>query len=137
MNLTSRWIEALDDAHIRQVHALMKAEWWSADRSLKDVEQIIAGSDLILAHLDEGGSVVAFMRVLSDWAFKAMLFDVIVRSDYRDGGLGRKLIEYALDHPKLIGVKSIELYCPDHISGFYKNLGFTVSESKLHQFVRA
>jgi len=132
MSHAGKWIETLDDAQVRDVHALMRGEWWCADRSLVEVEQVIAGSDLVLAYLDSDGAVAAFLRVLSDGIFKAMLFDVIVRPDHRDSGLGRMLVERAVEHKKLALVKSLELYCPDRISGFYKNLGFTVSDSRLH-----
>lgn len=134
MTAKDKWIETIDNAQMQQVHALMQGEWWCADRSLNEVRQVVAGSDMVLAFLDNDGSVAAFLRVLTDGIFKAMLYDVIVRADHRNAGLGRKLLERAIDHQKLKPVKSIELYCPDRISGFYVNLGFNVSDSKLHSF---
>ena len=129
-------VENLDDSQLAEVHALMKNEWWCADRTLEEVASVVAGSDLVLACLDNDGTVTAFLRVLTDRVFKAVLFDVIVRSDHRDSGLGRKLMELTIDHPMLKSVRSIELYCPENISGFYKSLGFDVSDSKLHRLVR-
>ena len=76
--------------------------------------------------------VAAFLRVLTDRTFKAVIVDVIVRPDHRNSGLGRRLIEQTVNHAALSFVKSIELYCPDRISGFYQRLGFQVNESKLH-----
>ena len=86
--------------------------------------------------LDADGRVAAFLRVLTDNIFKAMIYDVIVRSDHRGTGLGRRIIERAMGHSMLASVKSVELYCPDRVSGFYESLGFTVSSSRLHQMVR-
>jgi len=57
---------------------------------------------------------------------------VIVSSNERSSGLGKKLVQAALAHKKLNRVRSFELYCPDQISEFYVKLGFMVSESKLH-----
>lgn len=127
------WIEKLNDSQVEQVHALMIQEWWCATRTLQDVKTVIEGSDLILAALDKNLEVVAFSRVLTDRVFKAVLFDVIIRADYRGTGLGEKLINMLTQHTSLSDVKSLELYCPDQISGFYKKLGFEVSESKLHR----
>lgn len=127
------WTERLSDSQVEQVHALMVQEWWCASRTLQDVKAVIAGSNLILAALNEKLEVVAFSRVLTDGVFKAVLFDVMVRADYRGSGLGEKLIDVLTQHASLSDVKSLELYCPDRISGFYKKLGFEVSKSKLHR----
>ena len=132
-----KWIERFDDSHKIQIHNLMKEEWWCADRTLEQVSKVIAGSDMCLAYLDADDRVAAFLRVLTDSIFKAVIFDVIVRSDHRGTGLGRRIIERAIDHSMLASVKSVELYCPDRVSGFYKTLGFTVSSSKLHQLQKA
>ena len=70
----------------------MKEEWWCADRTLDEVREVVAGSDLTLAYLDKDGSIAAFSRALTDQVFKAVLFDVIVRTDHRDSGLGRELL---------------------------------------------
>ncbi len=126
-------VEQLDEAQLKQVHALMENEWWCADRSLEEVRSVVTGSDLVLACLNDNDEIIAFSRVLTDSIFKAMLFDVIVRQDYRDKGVGKRLVEQLVNHPMLLPVKSIELYCPDQISGFYKSMGFDVSDSKLHR----
>ena len=129
-------IEQLDESQLAEVHLLMKEEWWCSDRRLDEVRAVVAGSNLTLAYLEPDGSISAFVRVLTDGIFKAVLFDVIVRADYRDKGLGRKLVQETVNHPMLVSVRSIELYCPDRISGFYTSMGFDVSDSKLHRLRR-
>lgn len=132
----NNWIEQLDETQLLQVHSLMENEWWCSDRSLEEVRKVVSGSDLILACINHNKEIIAFSRVLSDGIFKAVLFDVIVRPDYRDKGIGKIMVEQLIDHPFLQSVKSIELYCPDRISGFYKSMGFGVSDSKLHHLLR-
>lgn len=129
-------VEQHNESQLMDVHSLMKNEWWCSDRSFEEVCSVVDGSNLTLSYIDNNEAVIAFVRVLTDGIFKAVLFDVIVHPDHRDSGLGRKLIEQTVNHPMLLSVKSIELYCPDRISGFYKNLGFDVSESKLHCYRR-
>ena len=126
------WIEKPTEAQMVDIHKLMLQEWWSSTRTLSEVKSVIEGSDLVLTALDEDQQVVAFTRVLTDGIFKAVLFDVIVRADYRGTGIGATLINKVRQHPTLSDVKSLELYCPDHVSGFYTKLGFKVSDSRLH-----
>jgi len=131
------WIEQFDEAQISQIHALMKQEWWCCNRTIDEVKAVITGSDVTLAALDEEHKVVAFARALTDGVFKAVLFDVIVKGEYRGSNLGKKIIDKLKQHPSLKHVKSLELYCPDRISGFYTKLDFEISESKLHRFTNS
>jgi len=128
------WLEQLNDEHIDEIHALMTQEWWCSDRTIDEVRKVITGSDITLAALDHEQKVAAFARALTDGVFKAIIYDVIVRADCRNTRLGERLIEQLKQHPTLKNVKNLELYCPDHISGFYKKLGFKVSDSKLHRY---
>jgi len=132
-----RWLESFTEEQFVEIHRLMINEWWCHSRSLADVRAVIAGSDLSVAALDEEGRVNAFARVLTDGIFKAVLFDVIVRPDSRDTGLGKRLVDHVLLHPAVAHVAAVELYCPDRISGFYTSMGFDVSESRLHRRVRS
>lgn len=72
-----------------------------------------------------------FARVLSDFTFKAMIFDVIVAGQHRGQGLGQALVGRILNHEKLKRVKSFELYCPDRLVPFYEKLGFVKGTSSL------
>jgi predicted N-acetyltransferase YhbS len=50
---------------------------------------------------------------------------VIVAEAHRNSGLGRRLVQYVLDHPMLAGVRHVELYCKPELIPFYKRWGFT------------
>jgi len=130
----NKWIEEFNEQQVAQIHTLMINERGCSDRSIDEVRSVIAGSNVTLAALDENQRIVAFARALTDGVFKAVLFDVIVKTDLRGTQLGQKLINQIIRHPSLQHVKSLELYCPDRISGFYTKLGFEISESKLHQY---
>ena len=137
MHSEPTWIENLDDEQTAQIHALMKNEWWCSDRTLDDVRQVLANSSLATAAIDEAGCVIGFARVLTDYCFKALVFDVIVHPDSRKHGLGKQLMTHLLNHPQLLRVRSMELYCPERMSGFYQKLGFTLSTSNLHRYERS
>jgi len=134
--MTINWINKFDETQVTQIHSLMKCEWWCSKRSLSEVNKVLDGSDVLLGAINENGMVVGFCRILTDYIFKAVIFDVIVEPSFRDTGLGREIITKVLEYEKLKEVKSFELYCPDRVSGFYKKLGFTEYESKLLGYKR-
>nr|WP_286191776.1 GNAT family N-acetyltransferase [Ochrobactrum sp. AP1BH01-1] len=114
-----------------EFHALYCGEWWTKERSFEDVTNMLAHCDLLLFCLDADGRIAGFARVLSDFTFKAMIFDVIVAERHRGQGLGLALIERILSHEKLKRVKSFELYCPERLVPFYEKLGFVKGTSSL------
>ncbi len=125
-----KWVNDFNRNQIEQIHSMMKNEWWCSNRSLSDVVRVIDGSDFLLGAVNENESVVGFARVLTDFIYKAVIFDVIVLPSLRNTGLGKEIIRNLLDSNKLKDVKSFELYCPERISGFYRKLGFAECESK-------
>jgi ribosomal protein S18 acetylase RimI-like enzyme len=116
--------ENLNASQIRQLHRHYSREWWTKTRTLKQTRKVVDGSSLIFAYLDEKDRLAAFARVLSDFVFKASIFDLIVSEDYRNAGLGKALIEKILNHPRLEEVASFELYCLPEMSSYYQGLGF-------------
>ena len=121
MKLTYR----LSDKHIEELHQLYQREWWTKDRTLQETVDVVAGSQINIGMLNEEGSLVAYARVLTDFVFKALIFDVIVTEDQRGKGLGVKLMEAIKSHEKLALVKSFELYCLPEMFEFYEQHGFS------------
>ena len=125
------WISEFDKNQIDQVHGLMQNEWWCKNRSLSDVHKIMVTSNVIIGVLNEDRKVIGFARVLTDYVYKALLFDVIIEASFRQSGLGKEMIQTLLNMPDLTQVRSFELYCPERMTGFYEKLGFDKSDSKL------
>jgi ribosomal protein S18 acetylase RimI-like enzyme len=84
---------------------------------------MLAGTDLVLAAIDGATDrLVGFTRALTDWRYRAYLYDVIVAPDWRGRGLGQVLVDAALE--RLAGVETIELSCQPDMIAFYKRWGF-------------
>ena len=110
-------IYLLDDTHSLQLHDLYQQEWWSQGRSLAETIKCVAGSQICIGLVDGDNDLVGFARVLTDYTFKAFIFDVIVRRNERGNGLGDKLISLVKTHKQLQDVQHFELYClPDMVS---------------------
>ena len=118
------WLEDLAPEQQREFHAFYSKEWWTTARTFEDVSHMLKHCDLTLFCRDTNGAIIGFARVLSDFTFKAMIFDVIVAEQCRGQGLGQALVERIINHEKLQRVKSFELYCPDRLVPFYEKLGF-------------
>jgi len=130
-----QFLNRLNDSQIEQLCALYQSEFWSRGRKLADVRRAVERSNVVCAFCDQDGRLVAFSRVLTDFVYKAMIFDVVVAREHREIGLGRRLLDAVLCHPALLFVEHIELYCRPELIPFYEKEGFTADLNQL-RFMR-
>lgn len=108
---------------VEDVVRLFSQAWWTKNRSAEDVADILNESDLT-AGIVEGDRLVAFVRALTDWRFKAVVMDLIIDDSYRNKGLGRRLCEVLLKDPRVAAIEDVELYCHSDLVGYYAAMGF-------------
>ena len=125
-------IESLSNEQIDQLSSIYQKTWFTQDRKINDIKNMLENSYLILGFIEDG-ELIGFCRAISDGVYKAFLFDVIVKGEYQNKGIGSLIMDTVLNHQKLINVKHIELYCPETITPFYKKLGF---ETRTSLFMR-
>lgn len=125
----------LNDAQLEDLWRLYQCEWWTCGRRLEDVRRVVRNSDLIFAFCDSEARLAGFARVLTDFVYKALVFDVIVERAHRNQGLGRALLDAIISHPALASVEHIELYCLPELVRFYEPFGFTADLAGL-RFMR-
>lgn len=128
------WIDEVVPELHEPLYNIYKCGWWTKDRSQNDVITAFKNSNIFIGACNEEGELIAFVRILSDFIFKAFIFDLIVRDDYRGAGVGEQLVARITSHKKLKEVQSFELYCPDQIASFYEKLDFEKSSSRLLKF---
>jgi hypothetical protein len=110
---------------IEELRALYQKEWWTIGRTPEETKLCVSGSQICIGIIDENGSLQGFARVITDFIFKALIFDVIVSEDQRAIGLGGQLIGLVKSHQKLRSVKHFELYCLSELEPFYQKHGFS------------
>ncbi len=92
----------------RQVDDLMdmyRREWWTfAERG--------------------SGRLVAFSRVITDYVYKALVFDVSVDAEFRGRGLEARLIDTIVGDRELAGVRHFEPCRREELKPFYRRGGF-------------
>jgi ribosomal protein S18 acetylase RimI-like enzyme len=122
-------VGALTETQVEQLHALYQLEWWTTGRSLEDVRLVVSSSSLIVGFVEsDSGRLVGFCRLLTDFVFRGMIFDVIVAEDWRGKGLGRQLMDAVIGHPRLERVRALWLCCRKEMAPFYEKSGFAVSD---------
>jgi ribosomal protein S18 acetylase RimI-like enzyme len=133
-------VDKLTDSQIEQLYGLYQAEWWSRGRTLEDVRLMLANSSLVVAFAEpQTERLVAFCRILTDFVFRATIYDVIVVPDWRGYGIGRLLMDAVAAHPRLQRVSSIWLSCAQDKVAFYEKWGFCVFDEdvkRMHKVQR-
>ena len=128
----------MDGRHIRfsdqkivdllQLQALFQtAAFWAMDRSAEDLAIAIANSEPVVTAWDHD-LMIGFARATSDGIYRATVWDVVIHPNYQGAGLGRKLVETVLSHPKMSRVERIYLMTT-HQQSFYQRIGFEPNES--------
>jgi len=118
-------IQTFNDSQIKELHSLFQKEWWTKGRTIEEIESCLKGSQICIGLIDKKGSLKGFARILTDYIFKAIIFDLIVSNEFRGSGFGSMLISLIKNHPKLQKVKHFELYCLPEMISFYKKYGFS------------
>jgi predicted GNAT family N-acyltransferase len=101
-------------------------DWWN-DRDVEDVRRALANTDEPVLLRDEAGEPVASARVLTDYVYYAMVYDVIVADDRRGDGLGEELMKAVREHPRLQDV-SPALLAREGLVPFSEQCGFEVMD---------
>jgi len=104
------------------IHAYLSEEaYWSPGVAREVVERSTRHS--LNFGLYRGDEQAGFARVATDYATFAWLADVFVLSAHRGAGLGKWLVETAVSHPELRGVRRWILATAD-AHGLYARFGF-------------
>ncbi len=107
---------------VNELVDLYQFGWWSIQRKKPDVEKMLDHTSMTVSVWD-GDLLVGFARLLTDFTYRATIWDVIVRPEYQGKGVGKKTMEYILSHPKLSTVTFFWLSTRDKHT-FYEELGF-------------
>ena len=118
-------VETLTESQIQQLYELLQEQWWGWWRTLNDVRTTIANTSLMIGLIDPNSDKLAgYCRVLTDFTFRATVYDAMVAEHMRGQGLGRRPMRTLCEHPKLQSVSLIYLACEPRLVSFYEEFGF-------------
>jgi len=104
-----------------------QAAFWAQGRSLEDLTIAITNSEPVVSVWD-GERLIGFARATSDGIYRATIWDVVIHPDYQGRGLGRKLVQTVLSHPRMSRVERVYLMTT-HQQQFYERIGFECNSS--------
>ena len=109
----------------KQLLQLFHQSPWGKGRKLDEAKEMLRHTDVALCAWD-GEELVGFGRVLTDFVYRATIWDVIVDKSYQKQGIGTEIVQRILNHPRL---KKVQLFwlCTRRPS-FYERLGFSSKE---------
>ncbi len=110
------------------LNALWAGAWDS--RSLRDFQPILSRN---LAHVGAfaGTRLVGFVNVAWDGGIHAFILDTCVDPEFRRRGIASALVERAKNLARERGAEWLHVDFEPHLTGFYRELGFTSTEAGL------
>ena len=130
--MSHRIVDTLTETQATELCQLFQNEFWSQGRTLAEVKNMLANSDILIAVLDSNDKLLGFARVLTDFTFKAILFDLVVAPATRKHGIGQLIMDTLINHPALSRVKHIDLQCLPQMFPFYQRWNFTNDLAGIH-----
>lgn len=114
---------------------LTSRSYWANERSFATVKRSIDHS-LCFGMYNDFDQLIGFARVVTDCAVFAYIMDVFILEEYRNRGLGKKLMNYIMAYPDLQGLQRMMLATRD-AHGLYEKYGFknTAIADKLMELV--
>jgi GNAT superfamily N-acetyltransferase len=106
---------------LEAIWAFLRTSYWAAGVPRAAIERSIHNS-LVFGLYDSRGRQAGFARAVTDRARFAWLGDVFVLEPHRGRGLGVWLVQTALAHPDLTGLRIVLGTADAH--GLYQRFGF-------------
>ena len=99
--------------------------FWAKKRTQADIKVMLANSQVIVSAW-KNEDLVGFGRATSDKCFRATLWDLIVSNEFRNKGIGKRLIKEILKSKSIKKVEKVYLFSTKSVA-FYKSMGFESS----------
>ncbi|QHG17702.1 GNAT family N-acetyltransferase [Nostoc sp. ATCC 53789] len=115
--------ERKSEIDLYQLQELLNVSaFWAKGRSIEDLGIAVANSEPVI-YVSDSDRLIGFARATSDGIYRATIWDVVIHPEYQSSGLGSKLVETVLCHPRMRWVERVYLMTT-HRQGFYEKMGF-------------
>jgi len=106
--------------------ALYKAGgWWKDHYDPKGIAPLLEKTFAFVVAVDiNSGRAIGMGRIISDGVSDAYIQDIVVLSEHRGRGIGKKILKKLVDHCRKQGLVWIGLIAEEGTEDFYSPLGF-------------
>jgi len=102
--------------------------FWSKGRNKQQICKMLSNSAVIVSLWDQK-ELIGFGRATSDLVFRAVLWDIVIATDYQGLGMGKLIIESILENKRINSVERIYLMTTNS-ADFYKQFGFKINNKQ-------
>jgi ribosomal protein S18 acetylase RimI-like enzyme len=99
--------------------------WWKDEYDESGISKILEGSFAFAVVVNKyNNETIGMGRILSDGVSDAYIQDLIILPEYREKGIGKKLVESLIDYCHKNKIFWIALIAEPNQDEFYKKIGF-------------
>lgn len=102
---------------------------WGRSRSVEGIDAMLRGTSMCFSARYED-RLVGFCRIITDFIYRASLWDVIVHPEHQGRGVGSALVDYALTHPAIRKIPVIMTYTTEW-EAFMESRGFEAGKGSM------
>ena len=124
-----RIVEGAENLKLEDVVRLLRTTYWADTRPVEAIERSMEHSACFGIFREGSDGLVAFARVITDYATNFYLCDVVVDPACRGRGLGKALVSHIVSHPTLAGLRGFLITRDAH--GLYRPFGFEVVNDRV------
>ncbi|MDR1379009.1 MAG: GNAT family N-acetyltransferase [Synergistaceae bacterium] len=112
-----------------ELQDLYRYTTWGRSRSVEGIDAMLRGSGMCFSARSQE-KLVGFCRAVTDFIYRASLWDVVVHPEHQGRGLGSALVDYALTHPAIKNIPMVITYTDEWIP-FMTSRGFESREGAM------
>ena len=102
---------------------------WARARNTKQIKNMLSNSQVIIS-VWKNKNLIGFGRATSDSTFRAVLWDIVVEKNHQHLGIGSRIINSILYHPRIKNVEKIYTMTT-HCEEFYSKMGFRKEKNQI------
>ena len=108
---------------LQQLKVLLdKDTSWAKNRTIKDLKQCLANSDVIVS-LWSYSTILGFGRALTDGTYRSVLWDIVIDHNHQGKGYGKLIVNSLLESKKIKQSEKVYLMTSNQ-KEFYCQIGF-------------
>jgi ribosomal protein S18 acetylase RimI-like enzyme len=131
MDIKFKTLKVADKSKINQIIKIYKdAGWWYNYDNPKRLKEIINGSYIFFVG-ESKGKIIAIARIISDGINDAYIQDFSVLKEFRNKGIGSKMLKFIIKTLKKKGFKWMGLISEKKSVSLYCRAGFKESYNKV------